>query len=277
MEMPKRLFFGLDIDNPKTEAKILVFVIKVWSGFAIILILILWFSYEKIGVVGDMFGVVNSLFSGLAFAGIIYTVLLQMEELRAQREELILTRDELRGQKEEIKNQNLTLKLQRFDNTFFNLVTLHNDLTNQLTYSKHVGRPVFKKVLETKYITREFRARGIPVSGKEFDEMKLKYISHIFPDIKPFLEHYLKSLTGLISFVVFDDTIKENPEMSSKYGAILKSFISTYEIQFLYLHLSLSDKNSEQYKILQLLDTQLFLIDGSVMLDCIPHSSVRVF
>lgn len=41
------------------------------------------------GTYGDMFGAVNSLFSGLAFAGIIYTILLQREELRLQREELI--------------------------------------------------------------------------------------------------------------------------------------------------------------------------------------------
>lgn len=40
------------------------------------------------GQFGDMFGAVNSLFSGLAFAGVIYAVLLQREELKLQREEL---------------------------------------------------------------------------------------------------------------------------------------------------------------------------------------------
>lgn len=47
------------------------------------------------GQFGDMFGAVNALFSGLAFAGLIYTVLLQREELSLQREELKLTRREL--------------------------------------------------------------------------------------------------------------------------------------------------------------------------------------
>ena len=42
-----------------------------------------------------MFGVVNSLFSGLAFAGLIYTIILQRKELALQRKELILTRNEL--------------------------------------------------------------------------------------------------------------------------------------------------------------------------------------
>jgi hypothetical protein len=47
------------------------------------------------GAFGDMFGAINALFSGLAFAGIIFTILLQREELKLQREELKLTRTEL--------------------------------------------------------------------------------------------------------------------------------------------------------------------------------------
>ena len=35
---------------------------------------------------GEMFGSVNTLFSGLAFAGVIYTILLQRYELESQRE-----------------------------------------------------------------------------------------------------------------------------------------------------------------------------------------------
>lgn len=44
---------------------------------------------------GDSFGALNALFSGLAFAGIIYTIQLQRKELQLQREELKLTRKEL--------------------------------------------------------------------------------------------------------------------------------------------------------------------------------------
>lgn len=55
------------------------------------------------GQVGDSFGVVNSLFSGLAFAGIIVAIFLQRQELIHQREELKLTRAELVLQREELK------------------------------------------------------------------------------------------------------------------------------------------------------------------------------
>jgi len=47
------------------------------------------------GQFGDVFGAVNALFSGLAFAGLIYAILLQREDLALQRKELELTRIEL--------------------------------------------------------------------------------------------------------------------------------------------------------------------------------------
>lgn len=53
-------------------------------------------TWEIRGTFGDSFGGINALFSGLAFAGIIYTVLLQRRELELQREELSLTRKELK-------------------------------------------------------------------------------------------------------------------------------------------------------------------------------------
>lgn len=53
-------------------------------------------TWEERAQLGDLFGAVNSLFSGLAFAGVIYTIYLQKEELSLQRKELQLTRDELR-------------------------------------------------------------------------------------------------------------------------------------------------------------------------------------
>ena len=78
------------------------------------------------GTFGDQFGAVNALFSGLAFAGLIYTIILQRHDLklqrrdlRLQREELALTRKEMEEQTAEFEKQNETLKIQRFENTFF--------------------------------------------------------------------------------------------------------------------------------------------------------------
>lgn len=52
-------------------------------------------KYEISGLFGDTFGAVNSLFSAFAFAGLVYTIFLQRDELKLQRLELEETRKEL--------------------------------------------------------------------------------------------------------------------------------------------------------------------------------------
>jgi hypothetical protein len=82
----------------------------------IVLVLALWFAawggtvfffddWEKRGQFGDLFGSVNALFSGLAFAGVIYAIFLQRQELALQREELKLQREEMVASREEFAAQ----------------------------------------------------------------------------------------------------------------------------------------------------------------------------
>lgn len=73
-----------------------------------------------------MFGGLNALYSGLAFAGIIYTILLQREELKLQRQELKDTRSELERtanaqekSQEALNNQLKSMELSsKIDNLF---------------------------------------------------------------------------------------------------------------------------------------------------------------
>ena len=55
---------------------------------------------------GDAFGAVNALFSGLAFAGLIYTMIMQSKELALQREELAMQRQEMKDSRGELVEQN---------------------------------------------------------------------------------------------------------------------------------------------------------------------------
>lgn len=87
------------------------------------------------GVFGDSSGAINALFSALAFAGVIFAIILQKKELQLQREELKQTREELEGQKHEFEQQNETLKRQRFENTFFNMLSLQQEIVNNLSFS----------------------------------------------------------------------------------------------------------------------------------------------
>jgi hypothetical protein len=60
-------------------------------------------DFSQIGIVGDSFGAINALFSGLAFVGLIFTIYLQKNELRLQREELKLQRFELKENREQLR------------------------------------------------------------------------------------------------------------------------------------------------------------------------------
>ena len=73
----------------------------------IVLVLVIWISSTMLiiygidnwpdrGTFGDLFGAVNALFSGLAFAGLIYTIVLQKRDLVLQRNEIAMNRAELK-------------------------------------------------------------------------------------------------------------------------------------------------------------------------------------
>lgn len=98
----------------------------------IVLIIGAWFityiylkDSDDRGTFGDMFGSINALYSGFALGGIILTIYLQKKELGYQRKELRQTRKEF-----EIQNE--TLRLQKFENTFFNLISNHKEMMDML-------------------------------------------------------------------------------------------------------------------------------------------------
>jgi hypothetical protein len=109
-----------------------IFIVWIASGFAL-------YALPERGTFGDMFGAVNALFSGLAFASLIYTILLQRQELRLQREELHFTRKEIEGQKLQLVAQNEVLRQQNFENTFFQSLRLMQELVNALDMGKGDG------------------------------------------------------------------------------------------------------------------------------------------
>src|SRR5262245_56556698 len=78
-------------------------IFVVWLASAYIMAWIYPEPMDNRGIAGDQFGAVNALFSGLAFAGLITTLLLQRKELELQREELRMTRAEHREAKEQLK------------------------------------------------------------------------------------------------------------------------------------------------------------------------------
>ena len=63
-----------------------VLIVIALQCLAAYLEIVMFDNWEDRSRFGEMFGSVNTLFSGLAFAGVIYTILLQRKELESQRE-----------------------------------------------------------------------------------------------------------------------------------------------------------------------------------------------
>jgi hypothetical protein len=185
------------------------------------------------GTFGDMFGGINALFSGLAFVGIIYAVLLQRKELENQREELELqrlelkaTRQELAGQKEALEEQNKTLETQRFENKFFQLLNSQRELTNSLyfTVNNQTGidgfRNTFHSIRGNPSFKDQVRTKDDLPGWLEANEEK-----YLLP-----IKQYFNSLKNLWKFLDDSDASYSTIDDISFYSNILKSCLSVYEI-----------------------------------------------
>lgn len=270
-----------------------------WWGIAIFVCLVIWIGgyflthwlsgcdsiFQVVNgastsaLFGDSFGGVNALVSALAFAGMIVTFAFQRYELGMQREEL-------KAQRDEFLAQNKTLKLQRFENTFFNMMELQQNIVNDLyteeekkrhvtedstegvilgkeviTQSQHKGRDLFYYVFgEAKYIYYENNSsqesvglfnllRGWGLNS--FDEC---YITNVF-------DHYYRHLYTILKFIDQNEWLGE--EEQYKYATFLRATLSRYELVMLYyngfFHVKMK-KLMEKYHLLNNLRTDLLTL-----------------
>ncbi len=133
----KKFFANFNYKRAKRKKTISI-CLFFWFCLVALIVSGLWpiglatFSVEKMGSFGDSYGALNTLFSGLAFAGIIASLWMQKDELRLQREELKSQRiemarqaDELLGQKEEIERQRKLAERNEFERFY---IFLYNKL-----------------------------------------------------------------------------------------------------------------------------------------------------
>lgn len=216
------------------------------------------------GTFGDMFGSVNALFSGLALAGIILTILLQRKELKLQREELRDTRIEF-------ETQNETLKLQRFENTFFNILNLHHQIVDAIDYryykSKEKDEPVytvraFSATPEDKEVViltgRDvFRHRynlmvnELEAKPADYEKIYLRHYERAQTDFG----HYFRNLYRMIKLVDQTDFFYDSKKVSSeeifkmkyRYTSIIRAQISDYELLWIFYN-CLSKNGIDKFK-----------------------------
>jgi hypothetical protein len=228
---------------------------------------------DERAIFGDSFGTINSLFSGLALGGIIYTIFQQKKELKLQREEISKTR-------EEFVTQNTTLRLQRFENTFFNLLSLHHQIVNAIDLDfdrvKRNDDIAVRLMRKTEYEIISLKGRDVfkhkfeilvdrlKSSKEDINKTYLNFYSTVQTDFG----HYFRNLYRIIkmvdetefvslneiSYINFikvstkeEEYNKINHSYRYKYTSMLRAQLSDYELLWLFYN-CLTDNGIEKFK-----------------------------
>lgn len=181
---------------------------------------------EKAGQFGDAFGPINALFAGLAFSGALVTLWMQQRELSSQQNQL---RDSQREQ-----------HLQRFDTTFFQLLTLLRDLRSEVSIGQISGPEAFRRFYNSNL--ERFRINSSNQWTKS--DIAATYISisklHAENPLGPFFR-IVYSILRRIS----EDKILTRAEKAS-YGNLVRSHLSTSELGLIGLNGLTEDSNDFQ-------------------------------
>jgi hypothetical protein len=209
---------------------------------------------EARGTFGDKFGAINSLFAGLAFAGIIFTILLQRKELQLQRDELSSTRGVF-------EKQNDMLSQEKFESTYFQMLSLFHSIVNSIDIRRNnpektiikTGRDCF----ETFY--KELNIAVNNLIERENNKIDLIYQSYITKDTLPIhfyieayelvyikhrsdLSHYFRTFYHIIKLIDNSDL-----KIKKQYTSIARAQLSSYE-QILLFYNCLHQNGSEKFK-----------------------------
>lgn len=139
---------------------VLVIVVAISTPFLILYKLgwnITYSQFQDLGVVGDFFGGTTvGLFTLASIIFVTAAIVMQKKELELQRKELSQTR-------EEFKIGNDTVKVQLIDNAFFNMLSLHHQIVNNIkivkgniTYSGREAIFRLKTEFENEFAKKQF-------------------------------------------------------------------------------------------------------------------------
>ena len=211
------------------------------------------------GLVGDMFGVGNAIFSALAFAGLILAIYLQNKELGLQREELKLTRIEVKEQNEQLKSQVEALKKQTLENTFFELLRFHQEILQAVRYhrdgTESRGREAISRIAGR--FRNEYSTSGSALADKQIRDAYNTF-HHNF---QPLIGHYFRNLYQILRFI--NDSLA-GVEDKKLYGRLVRAQLSSDEL-FLLFYNCLSEVGVKKFKP---------LVEEFAMLQHVPKESL---
>lgn len=239
--------------------------------FCIVYALVMFFCQHRCktdpGTFGDMFGAVGALFSGLAFAGLIVTMLQQREDLKNQQDVISLQREDLKAQtealrlqKEEIaqtnkelelqrsvmNEQNKTIMLQRFENTYFKMLEMQQKIVENLREDKIESNIRGRALIHFVYtlMNDDLIMLKVPGDRHELSEYLKSYYKHVASGV---FDHYFGFLYRIVKFVDEYDTNILTKDDKYSYLCLLRAQLTKEELSILFYN-CLSDYGKEKFK-----------------------------
>lgn len=232
MNINQRAYRGfLSIIAPKGETsnRSLFFLFKA-AGIAILIVFVInLFSIGKstFGEWGDFFGgVLNPILMFLTFMGLIITIVIQQSELRESRVEFKRSADAL-------VEQGRNTRKQSFEATFFQMLTIHNDIVNSIDLRKDdgaitQGRDCFN-VFYTRLNKQYRRDLDKYMGGGQSDDVALNHAYETFwKTHQTELGHYYRYLYNVVRFVA------ESEYVEGPYIRLIRAQLSDQELLMLF-------------------------------------------
>lgn len=182
------------------------------------LIYITWpideWSVNKAGVFGDSFGVINSLFSGLAFAGLIITILLQRQELSESRE---------------------IFKAQKFDDAFYRLLDFYKKNLNEISITDNDEGKTYNGIGGLTYLLSKLsleNQKHLPYLREKETEKIYKY--YMYKEVVRILmpqARYLGTIESILTLIQNDIYLDVDRKF---YIKLLASQLTVHEVKYLF-------------------------------------------
>lgn len=206
------------LENSRKIVAVLVSVVLVYGVFVVVLLWNQKFGSipEKLrdGTFGDSFGTLNALFSGLAFSGVLITLLLQREDLSEAREQS---------------------SIQQIESQFYNMLNLQQQIIQG--FDLHVTRNDSRITIQGRDCFRSWHRKlrmahaNLRVTDKQLDDLHraVKAYDEIFRAHQGDLGLYFRSLYSVFRFIE-----KSNYIDKKHFASVVRSLLSDYELVFLF-------------------------------------------
>lgn len=184
-------------------------------------------------------GVVTSIWS-LAGLIIIYVAFLgQKQQILQQQKEMLYNRVEISMTRDEMIQQNETLKRQRFENTFFQMLSLHHQIVDSIEYihpnRTRTGRDAFKFIYEQFYNEMKDKRKD------DFNITLETYLKY-YKRSQHLLGHYFRNLYHIIKLVKFSDI-----DEKYRYTSLVRAQLSSHELLMIFYN-CLTINGTEKFK-----------------------------